>query len=100
MKIGRLFVGMDRTTDSHRPIYVISSWAYVTGYWRWALYWAPVQGFRDAFRWPSFAPNRAKWFGGWGITSFAGWIYLPVIGILRFSTQPPMESMKTLGGGK
>ena len=96
MRVWRLFLGMQRTNE-YRPNYVIASWAYPTGYWRWALYWTPPQSLRDAIRWPRVGPCKnqgREWFGYWGITSFSGWADLPLIGGISLSTQPPMESMK------
>ena len=97
MTIGRLFIGASRTNEC-RPNYVIASWSYATGYWRWALYWTPPQSLRDAIRWPRIGPCKnqgTEWFGHWGITSFSAWAQVPLIGGLSLSTQPPMASMKT-----
>lgn len=96
MRIWRLFLGMQRTNE-HMPNYVVASWAYPTGYWRWAIYWAPPQSIRAAMRWPRIGPCKnqgREWFGYWGITSFSGWADLPLIGGISLSTQPPMPSMK------
>lgn len=96
MKIGRLFIGASRTNE-YRPNYVISSWAYPTGYWRWALYWTPPSNLRDAIRFPRLGPCKnqgREWFGYWGVTSFSGWLVLPLIGKIYLLTQPPMASMK------
>ena len=96
MRIGRLFIGAVRTNHSRGPEYVVASWAYETGYWRWALFWTVANGWREAFRLPRFGPCKeqgTKWFGYWGVTSFSGWLILPFAGMFALSTQPPMPSM-------
>ena len=95
MNIGRLFIGASRTNDSRGRTFVVASWAYETGYWRWAIYWSAPHGWREAFRLPRLGPCKemgTKWFGYWGITSFSGWIVLPILGEFVLSTQPPMAS--------
>ena len=82
MNIWRLNIGVRRTSERTR--FVLASWAYVTGYWRWHI------SFR---RHPRIQEQRRIGFAGmpghWG-----AWVVLPLLGTLSIQTQPPMESMK------
>ena len=78
MKIWRLKVGPIRTNN--RALFLLASWSYVTGYWRWAIYWnRNIQ--------PS--GKRFGWFG-----RREAWVTFPRLGVLSIQRQPPMESMK------
>lgn len=89
MKIGRLRIGKQLCSD-HRS-YSIASWQYVTGYWRWCLYWWPADKSDLVLKFgPSFA-SGTRYHGGIG--HFGCWLRLPR-GMLSFSTQPPFPEMK------
>jgi hypothetical protein len=84
MHIWRLFVGAKRTNSTGE--YILASWSYVTGYWRWVIYWSRAP--RDG--------ATAKRVGFFKRANYCrqAWIALPMLGRLSIQTQPPMESMK------
>ena len=80
MRIGRLNV--------HTPqgsMGCIAGWSYETGYWRWALYWDPLQR--------GFGASRARSVTG-SIYPHFGCNVITPLGTLRLATQPAMSSMK------
>lgn len=81
MRIWRLFVGAMPCSDQRS--YVVASWQYVTGYWRWCIWFYP-----NDRGWPRIAPASHDWW-----SHFATRIRTP-FGTFNFSTQQPMESMK------
>lgn len=94
MKIGRLFLGMARTNEMAYRNYTVASWAYETGYWRWAMWWAPFASWRKAVCLPRIGPGMAsgtKWSVG---TMVSFWFVVPFIGSFSVTTQPRMDSMK------
>jgi hypothetical protein len=85
---------MERTSELSRRCYVIASWIYVTGYWRWAIYWTPPTSLRNAFRWPRGGPGmdggkRLSVCGNW-----SAWADLPIVGALSIRGQPALPAMK------
>lgn len=98
MKIGRLRIGRERTNETGK--YVIASWAYVTGYWRWHIRWTPPTTLRSAFRRPRCGPSMAsgtmlRTGRGWNMGHWGAWADLPIVGALSISGQPRMDSMKS-----
>lgn len=94
MKIGRLFLGIRRTSEMASRNYTIAVWAYETGYWRWAVWWSPPTSWRNLFRIPRIRPsmNSGRCWRVGGHVSF--WWVVPILGNFQFSTQPRMDSMK------
>lgn len=92
MRIGRLFVGSKQCNEPDR--YVIASWEYVTGYWRWALYRSPWRSWQLKFSGSyknGFSPH-----GGWR-HPFGCYLCTPLLGAFSLSTQPPLPAMKRWG---
>lgn len=83
MHIWRLFVGAKRTNSASE--YILASWSYVTGYWRWVIFLDRAP--RDL--------ATANWIG-WGGLGWrrSAWVTLPLLGRLSIQTQSSMESMK------
>lgn len=101
MRIGRLFIGAQRTSEMHSVNYSIASWTYQTGYWRWAIFWSPPKSWRAAFCLPRMGPSWAsgtRWFISPRWTSIGCWLRLPLIGGLSLHTQPAFEAMKYPAG--
>jgi hypothetical protein len=96
MKIGKLFIGKKRTNES-RPTFVVASWASQrTGYWRWAIYWTPPVSWREVLVLPKAGPCGSmgtKWFGWWGLFSLSAWLQLPLLGVVRYASQPPRPGL-------
>lgn len=82
MRIGRLFIGAQRTND-RSPKYVLATWSYRGGYWRWALYWSPYFGWRICGG-PGMDCGRKYRIGG----HFSAWARIPLLGGFSFATQP------------
>lgn len=80
MKIGRF-----KIHPPHGSMGCIAEWSYVTGYWRWALYWSSAC--------KGFGIQRTKNITGSNYPHF-GLSVLTPLGTLRLATQPPMPSMK------
>lgn len=97
MRIGRLFIGLQRTSEMHCTRFVLASWSYETGYWRWCIDWKPPQSLRDAFCLPRIRPAWAsgtRWFASSRWTSIAFCVRLPLVGVLGLHTQPAFDAMK------
>lgn len=97
MRIGRLSIGLFRTSEMHCTRFIIASWAYETGYWRWCLDWLPPKSWRDALCLPRISPSWAsgtRWFASKSWTSIACGVRLPLVGGFALHTQPPFEAMK------
>lgn len=62
-----------------------AAWAYVTGYWRWALYWQATPKGLWLARSKSVTGKNYPRFGGSLLTPF---------GTLTLATQPRMDGMK------
>ena len=84
MRLGRL-----RITAPRGSMGCVASWSYVTGYWRWALYWQPKPR--------GFLVRRARNAMG-GVYPHFGMEALTPFGCLILATQPAMPSMKTVKG--
>lgn len=85
MQIGRLHIGPSQTNEPDRRI--LACWLQCRGggYWRWLVDWR-----RGWYGWrPRFGPSMdsgTRWRVG---RRYGGWLYLPFVGTLAYSTQPP-----------
>ena len=79
---GFLSLRPKRTNDKQVRRWVIASYGFPSGYWRWALYYTA----------PQFRRLRPAYAWGWkyGYASF----YLPILGGLSLYTQHRLESME------
>lgn len=107
MKIGRLFVGIEKTNEANN--YVLASWAHASGYWRWAVWLrrhtaqtteSGLPGYGQPLPTFGFGPSMScgtrytlgslrnwwRWFGAW--------VHIAGIGTLSISTQPPAIEAK------
>lgn len=91
MRIGRLFLGLSRTNETAFRSFVIASWSYETGYWRWHVRWKTPSRFLILPRFgPSYASGTRYRVGH----HFGCWIQLPFLGSLAFVTQPRFREME------
>lgn len=93
MKLGRLFVGKRVCNESNR--FILASWSYVTGYWRWSIDYRKYENIKATFKWPIIRPsyNSGEMYSP-SKGRFGAYIVIPFFGCISIDTQPPLPSMK------
>lgn len=82
MKIGKLYIGIRKTNEENN--FILASWAYPRGYWRWALYLRRLPGFGFGYG-PGMDSGKRYWV--W--KHFSAWLRIPWLGVLSLAIQPP-----------